>query len=233
MKMRPFRDRRMAGQILAARLAQYANRPDVLVLGLPRGGVPVAYEVARALNAPLDVFVVRKLGLPGHEELAIGAVASGNVRVLNEDIVRPWHVPAEIIDRLTSLELDELARREKLYRDNLPPPQVAGKTVILVDDGLATGATMRAAAQALRVLHPARTVIAVPTAALETCNEFKSEADEIVCAIIPETFHSVGQSYEDFSQTGDEEVQDLLRQARQFSHSTSTGESHFGHSAEG
>jgi len=218
MKSSVFRDRYYAGQALASRLVRYAYRQDVLVLALPRGGVPVAFEVARTLNAPLDVFVVRKLGLPGHEELAMGAVATGGVRVLNEDVVEPLQIPNEILDQVTAKELAELERRERLYRDNLPPPQVRGKVVIVVDDGLATGSTMRAAAQALRQLQPARIVVAVPTASVETCNEFKSVVDETVCAITPEPFYAVGQWYEDFSQTSDEEVQNLLRQSRQLSH---------------
>jgi predicted phosphoribosyltransferase len=185
----------------------------VLVLGLPRGGVPVAFEVARALNAPLDVFVVRKLGLPGHAELAMGAVASGGVRVLNEDLVYGLQIPDEVIDRVARRELQELRRRESLYRDALPWPQIAGRTVILVDDGLATGSTMRAAVKALRQQRPANIVVAVPVGAPETCAEFQNEADVAVCAIMPDPFYAVGTWYQDFSQTTDAEVKELLRVA--------------------
>lgn len=214
MASRVFRDRYEAGRVLAARLQAYANRPDVLVLALPRGGVPVGFEVAQALNVPLDVFVVRKLGVPGHPELAMGAVASGGVRVLNPDVVEPLHILAETIERVTQHELVELERREKLYRGNLAEPEVKGKVVILVDDGLATGATMRAAALALKQLQAARIVVAVPTASVEICDVFKLEVDETICAITPEPFYAVGLWYHDFSQTSDAEVQDLLRQAR-------------------
>jgi erythromycin esterase-like protein/predicted phosphoribosyltransferase len=181
-----------------------------MVLALPRGGVPVAYEVARALGAPLDVFVVRKLGIPGYEELAMGAVATGGVRVLNDEIVRRLRLPEYIIDAVAAREQQELARRERLYRGGRPPPDVRGRTMILVDDGLATGATMRAAIMALRQLQPARIIAAIPTAAPETCEELKAEVDEVVCAITPEPFLAVGHWYEDFSQTTDEEVRDLL-----------------------
>src|ERR1700726_2653501 len=202
-----FRDRREAGRLLAAKLSAYANRTDVLVLALPRGGVPVAYEVARALGAPLDVFVVRKLGIPGYEELAMGAVATGGVRV-----VRRLRIPEYIIDAVAARELQELARRERRYRGGRPPPDVRGRTVILVDDGLATGATMHAAIEALRQQHPARIVVAVPTASPETCEEMKTKADGVICAITPEPFHAVGRWYRDFSQTTDEEVGVLLAQ---------------------
>src|SRR5207302_345843 len=185
-------------------------RPDVLVLALPRGGVPVAYEVAHRLGAPLDVFVVRKLGVPGYEELAMGAVATGGVRVLNDQIVERLGLPEYVIDAVAAREHQELARRERLYRGGRPPPDVRGRTVILVDDGLATGATMRAAIMALRQLQPARIVVAVPTASPDTCKELKAEADDVVCAITPEPFLAVGHWYEDFSQTTDEEVRDLL-----------------------
>jgi predicted phosphoribosyltransferase len=201
---------------LAERLAaEYSNRPDVIVLALPRGGVPVAYEVARALGAPLDVFLVRKLGVPGHEELAMGAIASGGVRVLNQDVVRMLNVPNEVIDRVARRELAELARRETAYRDGHPAPDVRGRVVILIDDGLATGATMRAAAEALRQLGPARVVVAVPVAAPETCDEFQQYVDEIVCLLTPEPFHAVGMWYENFEQTTDDEVRELLEEARQ------------------
>ena len=210
MEPERFRDRNEAGRLLAKRLTAYANRPDVLVLALPRGGVPVAYEVARALGAPLDVFVVRKLGIPGYEELAMGAVATGGVRVLNDEIVRRLRIPEYIIDAVAAREQQELARRERLYRGGRPPPDVRGRTMILVDDGLATGATMRAAIMALRQLQPARIIVAIPTASPETCEELKAEVDEVVCAITPEPFLAVGHWYEDFSQTTDEEVRDLL-----------------------
>jgi predicted phosphoribosyltransferase len=206
-----FRDRREAGGWLAAKLAaKYANRPDVLVLALPRGGVPVAYEVAHALRAPLDVFLVRKLGVPGHEELAMGAVATGGVRVLNHDIVRALRIPDEVIDAVTAREQAELARRERLYRGDRPPADVRGRTVVLVDDGLATGATMLAAVQALRQQHPARVVVAVPIAPPETCEQLRTEVDEVVCAFTPEPFRAVGLWYEDFTPTTDDEVRDLL-----------------------
>jgi predicted phosphoribosyltransferase len=208
--LRRFRDRHDAGRLLAEKLTAYAHRPDVLVLALPRGGVPVAYEVARALGTPLDVFVVRKLGVPGHEELAMGAVATGGVRVLNDDVVRGLRIPDRVIDAVTALEQQELARRERLYRGDRTPPDVRGRTVILVDDGLATGATMHAAIAALRQQEPARIVVAVPTAAPETCNALRAEVDDVVCAITPEPFHAVGLWYEDFSQTTDEEVRELL-----------------------
>jgi predicted phosphoribosyltransferase len=212
---RRFRDRHDAGRLLAAKLAPYANRSDVLVLALPRGGVPVAYEVARALGAPLDVFVVRKLGVPGQEELAMGAVATGGVRVLNPEAVRGLRIPASVIDAVTEQELQELARRERLYRGDRPPPDVRGRTVILVDDGLATGATMHAAIQALRQREPAHIVVAVPIAAPETCETLRAEVDDVVCAVTPEPFHAVGLWYEDFSQTTDEEVRDLLARSRE------------------
>lgn len=207
-----FRDRREAGRLLAEKLAAYANRPDVLVLALPRGGVPVGYEVARALSAPLDVFVVRKLGVPGYEELAMGAVATGGVRVLNDQLVERLGIPESLIDAVAARERQELARRERLYRGNRPPPDVRGRTVILVDDGLATGATMYAAIEALRQQIPARIVVAVPTASPENCEEMKTKADEVICAITPEPFHAVGRWYRDFSQTTDEEVGVLLAQ---------------------
>jgi erythromycin esterase-like protein/predicted phosphoribosyltransferase len=210
MESQFFRNRSEAGRLLAVRLAAYANRPDVLVLALPRGGVPVAYEVARALNAPLDVFLVRKLGVPGHEELAMGAVATGGIRVLNDQIVRTLRVPDYVIDAVAVQEQQELRRRERLYHGGSPPPAVHGRTVILVDDGLATGATMHAAIKALRQLQPARIVVAVPTASPQTCEELRADVDEVICAITPEPFHAVGFWYEDFSQTTDEEVRDLL-----------------------
>jgi predicted phosphoribosyltransferase len=210
-----FRDRPDAGQQLAARLAKYAHHPDILVLALPRGGVPVAYEVAKQLDVPLDVFLVRKLGVPGYEELAMGAIASGGVRVINNDVVRQLAIPGEVIDAVAAEERRELERRERAYRNGRPPPDVQGRTVILIDDGLATGSTMRAAAAALRKLGPARIVVAVPVSASETCDEFREEVDEVVCAAMPEPFRGVGLWYKDFSQTTDEEVRELLERARQ------------------
>jgi len=209
-----FRDRAEAGRRLAEKLLKYAKRPDVLVLALPRGGVPVAYEVARALDAPLDVFLVRKLGFPGQEELAMGAIASGGARVLNTSLLRRLHVPPEAVEAVAARELRELERREQEYRGSHPPPSVRGKTVILVDDGLATGASMHAAAAALRRQEPARIVVAVPVGAPSTCEDFGALADEVVCAEMPEPFVAVGQWYDDFSQTTDEEVREILRRAR-------------------
>ncbi len=208
-----YRDRREAGRFLARQLTEYAGRPDVVVLALPRGGVPVAYEVARALGAPLDVFLVRKLGLPGHEELAMGAIASGGVRVLNEDVVHALGISEDVVATVVAEELQELKRRERAYRGNRPAPDVRGKTVILIDDGLATGSTMRAAVAALRQQGPARIVVAVPVGAPETCAELQEEADEAICAQTPDPFYAVGLWYRDFSQTTDEEVRDLLERA--------------------
>jgi predicted phosphoribosyltransferase len=210
-----YRDRFEAGQRLATKLMTYANRQDVLVLALPRGGVPVAYEVAKALQAPLDVFIVRKLGVPGREELAMGAIATGGIRVLNETVVSMLHIPERIIDAVTAREQQELERREHLYRDDRPAPAVQDHIVILIDDGLATGSTMRAAIAALRLQHPARIVVAVPVAAPSTCEELGREVDEIVCAQTPEPFYGVGLWYQDFSQTTDEEAHDLLIQSEQ------------------
>lgn len=209
-----FHDRRDAGRELAKELMKYAGRGDVLVLALPRGGVPVGYEVAQALRAPLDVFVVRKLGLPGREELAMGAIASGGTRVLNEEVVSSMRISASTIDAVAREEERELARREQLYRGDRPPADVRGRVVILVDDGLATGSTMRAAVAALRQRNPARIVVAVPVGAAETCQEFAAEADEAICAKAPEEFYAVGMWYEDFSQTSDEEVHELLELAQ-------------------
>ncbi|HWP43652.1 MAG TPA: phosphoribosyltransferase [Blastocatellia bacterium] len=208
-----FRDRAEAGRLLGEELKAYAGRPDVIVLGLPRGGVPVAFEVARALNAPLDLFLVRKLGVPGHEELAMGAIASGGVRVLNQDVVQYLGIPDSVIDAVASREQQELERREVSYRGDRPPLDVRGRCVILVDDGLATGSTMRAAVRAIKQQQPARVVVAVPTASSQTCDEFRSEVDEIICARMPEPFYAVGMWYEDFSQTTDEEVKGLLESA--------------------
>ena len=208
-----FRDRREAGVRLAARLAAYAGQPDVVVLALPRGGVPVASEVARALGAPLDVFLVRKLGVPFHRELAMGAIASGGVRVLNTAILDAFGIPTEAVDAVAREEEAELARREREYRGDRAAPDVRGKVVILVDDGLATGATMRAAATALRRLGPARIVVAVPTASAEACADLTDTADEVVCAETPEPFLAVGAWYDDFSETTDDDVRRLLAQA--------------------
>ena len=210
MKPERFRNRTDAGRQLAEKLAAYANRPDVLVLALPRGGVPVAFELAHAFGAPLDVFLVRKLGVPGCEELAMGAVATGGVRVLNDEIVRGLGISEHEIDAVVARELRELSRRDRLYRGDRPPSDVAGRTVILVDDGLATGATMRAAVQALRQQQPGRIVAAVPTASPDTCQVLKAEADDVVCAMTPEPFFAVGHWYEDFTQTTDDEVRELL-----------------------
>lgn len=208
-----FHDRTEAGRYLATKLMHYADRHDVLVLALPRGGVPVAFEVAQALHAPLDVFLVRKLGVPGHEELAMGAIATGGVRVLNLDVVYGLDIPEHLMNAVAAKEQQELDRRERIYRDDRPPPDVHGRTVILIDDGLATGSTMRAAAQALRQQRPARIVVAVPVAAAETCIEFRREVDETVCAFTPTPFAGVGAWYDDFSQTTDEEVCALLEAA--------------------
>jgi erythromycin esterase-like protein/predicted phosphoribosyltransferase len=213
MADRLFRDRRDAGRALAGLLEHYRGRPDVVALALPRGGVPVAYEVATALGAPLDVFLVRKLGVPGYEEMAMGAIASGGVVVLNEDVVRGIGIPPELIQQVAEKEGRELLRREQAYREGRPPPDVAGKTVIVVDDGLATGASMRAAIQALRRLRPERIVVAVPAAPESTRQELEALADEVVCATTPSPFFAVGQSYWDFTQVTDEEVRDLLRAA--------------------
>src|SRR5205823_10022164 len=208
-----FPNRAEAGRLLAEKLEKYVGRNDVIVLGLPRGGVPVAFEVAQRLGAPLDVFIVRKLGLPGYEELAMGAIASGGVRVLNEDVVRQLPNAAAMIEAVTAQETRELERREIEYRDGRSAPELRGKTVILVDDGLATGATMRAAVAALRQREVGKIVVAVPVGSPETCAEFEDEVDETICATTPEFFRAVGQFYEDFSQTTDDEVRELLARA--------------------
>ena len=208
-----FHDRRDAGRQLAAELGDYRDRDDLLVLGLPRGGVPVAYEVARALQAPLDVFVVRKLGAPGHEELAMGAIASGGARVLNRRVVEAYRLSEQDVQRVADREGVELARREQAYRGERPPLRIEGRTVILVDDGLATGATMRAAVVALREHGAERVVAAVPVSSVDTCAQFEDLVDEIVCARTPEPFVAVGVWYEDFSATSDDEVRQLLKDA--------------------
>jgi predicted phosphoribosyltransferase len=208
----PYNDRRHAGAVLAGRLQHFKGRNDVVVLALPRGGVPVAHEVARALDAPLDVFLVRKLGVPGHRELAMGAIASGGVRVLNEDVVAAYRLSEAAIDAVARTEQVELERREREYREGRAPVELRARTVVLVDDGLATGATMKAAVEAVRAHDPARIVVAVPVGSPETCREFADVADEIVCARAPEYFAAVGQWYRDFSQTSDEEVRALLHE---------------------
>ena len=205
-----FADRRHAGAVLAGQLQHFADRPDVVVLALPRGGVPVAFEVAQSLGAPMDVFVVRKLGMPGHPELAMGALASGGVRVMNEDVFRWYRPSASAMEAVIRAERAELERRERAYRDGRPPLPIEGRTVILVDDGLATGSTMRAAVLAIRRLRPARVIVAVPVGARETCEALRAIADEVVCARMPEPFSAVGLWYIDFSQTTDDEVRQLL-----------------------
>lgn len=208
-----FNDRADAGKRLAERLSEYANREDVLILALPRGGVPVAFEVAKELNLKMDIFIVRKLGVPGNEELAMGAIASGNIRVLNEDVIRSFRIPQTEIDESTANELRELERRERIYRKNRLMPKISGSTVILIDDGLATGATMRAAVAAVKTKNPEKVIIAVPVAAPDTCNDFGGEVDEVICVATPEPFYGVGAWYEDFSQTTDKEVCELLDRA--------------------
>jgi predicted phosphoribosyltransferase len=208
-----YSDRADAGKALAAHLQKYGDRDDVLVLGLPRGGVPVAYEVARSLRVPFDIFLVRKLGVPGHEELAMGALASGGVRVMNDAITRQLGISQDAVERVAGREQQELERRERLYRGDRPPPAVQGRTVILIDDGLATGSTMRAAAAALRQMRPNKIIVAVPVAAAETCEALRGEVDEVVCVDTPEPFLAVGAWYADFSQTSDDEVRELLEKA--------------------
>src|SRR6478735_2432413 len=208
-----FPNRAEAGRQLAEKLEKYAGRDDVIVLGLPRGGVPVAYEVAKRLRAPLDVFIVRKLGVPGFEELAAGAIASGGVRVLNEDVVRAIPYAEEAIEAVTARETAELERREQIYREGRPPPELRDRVVILVDDGLATGATMRADVKALRQQGVAKIVVAVPVGPPDTCREIEQEADETICLSTPPFFQAVGQYYDDFSQTSDDDVRELLTRA--------------------
>jgi putative phosphoribosyl transferase len=212
--IRRFKNRSEAGRLLSQKLQDYANRSDVIVLALPRGGVPVAFEVAGALNAPIDVFVVRKLGAPGQRELAMGAIASGGVRVLNEDVIRVMRIREEVVDAVAAEEQQEMERRELAYRGRRPLPEFKDRTVILVDDGLATGSTMHAAVAALRQQRPARVVVAIPVAPPSTLREFHGEADEVVCVLAPDApFEGVGRWYLDFSQTTDEEVRQLLEQA--------------------
>ena len=208
-----FEDRGEAGHELAAKLRKYANRSDVVILALPLGGVPVGYAVAQELNAPLDIFAVRKLGVPGYEELAMGAIATGGVRVLNEDLVEQLEFSSDVIDRVAGREQLELERRERLYRGDRPPINVRNQIVILIDDGLATGSTMRAAVRALRAWQPARIVVAVPVGPRASCAELMEEADEVVCAAMPEPFRGVGLWYQNFEQTTDREVRELLDHA--------------------
>jgi putative phosphoribosyl transferase len=208
-----FKNRTDAGQILASGLTKYAHQPDTVVLALPRGGVPVACEIGRILGLPVDVFVVRKLGVPGQEELAMGAIASGGVRYINTEVTLQLGIDPQTIDAVSFREEQEIERREQLYRSGRPPLNLNGKIVILVDDGLATGSTMRAAIAALRKHRPARLVVAVPAAAAETCHQVAQEVDEIICAATPEPFYAVGQWYDSFSQTTDDEVRDLLSRA--------------------
>ena len=211
--MTRFEDRFDAGRFLAQQLKHYTEKPDVVVLALPRGGLPVAFEVARALDAPLDVFVVRKLGAPGYEELAMGAIATGGVRVFNEEVIQHLGVSESWIEATIQEQEEELRRREAAYRGDRPPVEIEGRTVILVDDGLATGASMRAAVRALRQRHPAAIVVAVPIGSRDTCDQFCAQVEEVVCARTPEPFHAVGAWYRNFTQTTDDEVRELLDRA--------------------
>jgi putative phosphoribosyl transferase len=211
--MQLFRNRKEAGQLLAEKLKDYAKKPNLIVLALPRGGVPVAFEVAKALNAPLDIFLVRKLGVPGHEEFAMGAIATGGVRMLNENVIHGLHITREIIDQVTIKEQKELMRREEVYKGLRPEPELVDRDVILIDDGLATGASMQTAFNAIKKQRPASIIIGVPVAAPDVCSSFKKMADDIVCVYTPDSFMSVGRWYHDFSQTSDTEVIDLLKQA--------------------
>lgn len=211
-----FRDRAEAGKVLAQELGHYVDRPDVMVLGLPRGGVPVAYEVAKLIHAPLDLLMVRKLGVPGQEELAMGAVASGGRIVLNEEVMHHLRLPQPQLDQTIARELKELQRREGLYRGDRPHPDVRDQVVVLVDDGLATGSSMRAAAEALGLQQPQRIVVAVPVGPVSTCELFRAEVDEVVCAMTPEPFYAVGMWYDDFAQVTDEEVRDLVERGSVF-----------------
>jgi len=211
-----FKDRVDAGRKLAKKLLKYANRSDILILALPRGGVPVAFEVAKELNVKMDVFIVRKLGVPGNEELAMGAIASDNIIVLNEDVVRSFQISKQTIDAVAARELRELERREYIFRGKRPKLSISDSTVILIDDGLATGATMNAATAAVKTKNPTKIVIAVPTGAPDTCRSFEGKVDEVICVATPEPFYAVGAWYEDFSQTTDEEVCELLEKAANF-----------------
>ncbi|HEY9747559.1 MAG TPA: phosphoribosyltransferase [Allocoleopsis sp.] len=212
--MKRFQNRTEAGQVLASLLNQYRDRKDVLVLGLPRGGVPVAFEIASVLHAPLDIFLVRKLGVPGHEELAMGAIASGDVRVLNDDVVETQHISDLTIEQVAQNEQQELQRREHRYRGNRPTLSLSDQIVILVDDGLATGATMRAAVLAVQQLQPKEIVVAVPVGARQAYEQISPQVDSIICAVMPERFNSVGAWYEEFPQTSDREVCDLLQRSQ-------------------
>ncbi|MEY2912848.1 MAG: phosphoribosyltransferase [Dolichospermum sp.] len=208
--LQKFRNRTEAGKLLAAQLTEYAHCPDILVLGLPRGGVPVAYEVAKELNAPLDICLVRKLGVPGHKELAMGAIATGGVRVMNENIVDSLQISQATIDEVVAMEIRELDRRNHAYRGDLPPLKVKNRTIILVDDGIATGATIRAAIATLKKQQPQKLVVAVPVAAVSTCEELRAEVDQVVSVITPADLYAIGIWYEDFQQTTDAEVCELL-----------------------
>jgi putative phosphoribosyl transferase len=208
-----FQDRAHAGKSLAAKLTHHARDASVIVLALPRGGVPVGFEIARELDAPLDVFVVRKLGVPGYEELAMGAIASGGVRVLNDEVLQRLNLPASVVDAVTREEQAEVARCEKAFRGSREPLAIAGRTIILVDDGLATGATMRAAVRALRQQNPAGIIVAVPIGSRDTCDHFRHEVDELVCGDTPEPFFAVGTWYANFLPTTDNEVRSLLDHA--------------------
>jgi putative phosphoribosyl transferase len=218
--MKPFSSRFEAGRLLASKLSRYRNHPEVLILALPRGGVPVAYEIAKELNIPIDVFLVRKLGVPGNRELAMGAIASGGLRILNEDLVRAFEVSEAAIQSATDSERIELEKRERLYRGTRPPLNLLNRTVILVDDGLATGATMLVAVQTVRQQYPARIVVAVPVAATETCEKIKAEVDEIICETTVDTLYAIGAWYENFTQLSDEEVSELLNRASLIKKST-------------
>jgi putative phosphoribosyl transferase len=212
-----FKNRREAGKLLAEKLIHYKNKSDILVLALPRGGVPVAFEVAKSLNAEMDIFIVRKLGIPGHEELAMGAIATGGIRIMNEDVLRMINIPLSAIELVTHQELLEIKRREEQYRGNTPEPMVSAKTVIIIDDGLATGSSMKAAISALKRQGPASITVAVPVAEAGVCNNFKQIVDDVICVKTPVNFRAVGMWYEDFTQTSDQEVIDLLKEAKLFS----------------
>jgi putative phosphoribosyl transferase len=220
-----FHDRTEAGRLLASELGRFVNRPNVLILALPRGGVPVAFEIARALHAPLDVFLVRKLGVPGQEELAMGAIASRNVRILQSGVVSALGIPPSVIETATTEEMRELARRERAIRGDRPLPQIRNREIILVDDGLATGSTMYAAVASLKQQHPEGITVAVPVAPRKACDEFRSAVDEVICLRTPESFLAVGLCYEMFPQLTDEEVREILRKAEEFHASPTSGQS--------